>query len=164
MTRRVFYSFHYKSDNWRVAKVKNMGVIEGTPLLSSNAWEQVKKGGDKAIQNYIDTELSGRTCTVVLIGTNTAARRWVKYEIRKSWNDGKGLLGVYIHNLEDSNQKQSIKGNNPFYGFILENGVRLSSIVKTYDPPYASSTSVYNYIKNNLSSWVEDAIEIRAKY
>src|SRR6266536_3269089 len=46
MARRVFHSFHYKPDVHRVAQVRNMGVIEGQQLLSSNAWEEVKKGWD----------------------------------------------------------------------------------------------------------------------
>lgn len=164
MARKVFYSFHYKPDNWRVSQVKNIGTVEGSPLLSSNTWEDVKKGGDQAIRNYIDGELKGRSCTVVLIGAQTAGRRWVKYEIEKSWNDGKGLLGVYVHNLKDSTGNQSTKGKNPFDNFNLKDGTSLSTIVKTYDPPYLSSTNVYDYIKNNLSSWVEEAITIRAKY
>jgi hypothetical protein len=31
----------------------------------------------------------------VLIGENTAERKWVKYEIKKAWNDKKGVL-VFI--------------------------------------------------------------------
>lgn len=38
---------------------------------------------------------------VVLIGEDTAKRKWVKYEIKKAWNEGKGVLGIYIHNLKD---------------------------------------------------------------
>jgi hypothetical protein len=37
----------------------------------------------------------------------------------------------------------------------------LSSIVKAYDPPYSSSTNVYDHIKTNLADWVEEAVEIR---
>ena len=164
MARRVFYSFHYQPDNWRVQQVKNIGTVEGSPLLPSNAWEEVKKGGDTAIRNWIDTQLKGRGCTVVLIGPRTAGRRWVKYEIEKSWNDNKGLLGIYVHNLKDNAGSQSSKGNNPFEGFDLKNGTKLSGIVKAYDPPYSISTNVYDYIKGNLSSWVEEAIAIRAKH
>lgn len=29
MARKVFYSFYYKRDNWRVAQVRNMGVVVG---------------------------------------------------------------------------------------------------------------------------------------
>lgn len=28
MARRVFYSFHYVPDNWRVSQVRNIGAIE----------------------------------------------------------------------------------------------------------------------------------------
>lgn len=50
MARKVFYSFHFKQDSQRVAKVKNMGVIEGQTILTSNEWEDVKAGGDSSIQ------------------------------------------------------------------------------------------------------------------
>ena len=46
MARKVFLSFHYKPDSWRVSQIKSIGKIEGTPLLSSNSWEEVKRGGD----------------------------------------------------------------------------------------------------------------------
>ena len=28
MARRVFFSFHYKADNWRASQVRNMGEAE----------------------------------------------------------------------------------------------------------------------------------------
>lgn len=163
MARRVFYSFHYKPDNWRASQVRNMGVIEGNRPVTDNDWEEIKKGGDKSIQNWIDGQLQGKSCAVVLIGANTAGRKWIKYEIEKAWNDGKGVLGVYIHNLKDSNENQSDKGRNPFDDFKLKEEA-LSRIVKAYDPPYSTSTYVYNHIKENLEAWVEEAISIRNEY
>lgn len=68
MARRVFYSFHYEQDNWRAAQVRNMGIVEGNVPLSDNDWEQIKKKGDKAIKQWIDDQLAGRSCTIVLIG------------------------------------------------------------------------------------------------
>lgn len=165
MARRVFYSFHYKADNWRASQVRNMGVIEGNAPVSDNDWETITRGGDKAIQNWIDGQIQGKSCTIVLIGTNTAGRKWIKYEIEKSWNDGKGLLGIYIHNLKDKEEKQSAKGSNPFDDFTMNRGgAKLSSIVKAYDPPYSTSTDVYAYIKRNLAAWVEEAVSIRENY
>ena len=165
MARRTFYSFHYKPDNWRASQVRNMGVIEGNRPVSDNDWEQIKKGGDKAIQNWIDGQLKGKSCTIVLIGAKTAGRKWIDYEIEKSWNDGKGVLGIYIHNLLDRDRYKSVKGKNPFAHFTIErDGKKLSSIVKAYDPPYASSKYVYNHIKKHLATWVEDAISIRNNY
>jgi len=40
----------------------------------------------------------------------------------------------------------------------------LSQIVKSYDPPFSDSRDVYEYIKENIADWVEEAIEIRSKY
>ena len=158
--RRVFYSFHYRPDNWRAAQVRNMGVVEGNSPASDNDWESITKGGDAAIKRWIDGQMTGKSCAIVLIGSNTSGRKWIKYEIEKAWNDGKGLLGIYIHGLQNAAGRQSSKGANPFYTFSV-NGKRLSSIVKAYDPPYKRSTNVYSYIKNNVSDWIEEAIAIR---
>lgn len=160
MARKVFHSFHFKRDSQRVSQVRNMGVIEGQPVLSSNEWEDVKKGGDPAIKAWIDKQMSGKGCVVVLIGSQTAGRKWVKYEIEKGWNDKKGVVGVYIHNLKNLAGTQDSKGKNPFDDFTIGTK-KLSSVVKAYDPPYSSSKNVYDHIKNNLESWVDEAITIR---
>lgn len=165
MARRAFYSFHFDLDNWRASQVRNIGAIEGNAPASDNDWEAVKKGGAAAIQRWIDNQLVGRGCTIVLIGSATAGRKWINYEIEKSWNDGKGVLGIYIHRLKDRYGQQSVKGNNPFDGFTMQqNNAKLSTLVKAYDPPHWESTAAYDYIKANLSSWVEDAITFRQQY
>jgi MTH538 TIR-like domain (DUF1863) len=162
MAKRVFFSFHYKPDHWRASQVRNMGVIEGDAPVSDNDWESVKKGGDPAIEKWIADQMSGKSCVVVLIGTDTAGRKWINHEIIKAWNDNKGVLGIYIHKLKDSDSNQSSKGANPFDSITFsKSGAKLSSVVKAYDPPYSDSTQAYAYIKSNLSDWVEAAIAIR---
>lgn len=163
MARRVFYSFHYKLDNWRAAKVRNIGAIEGNQPASDNDWEAVTKGGDPAIERWIDEEMKGRTCTVVLVGQSTAGRKWINYEIIESWKKGMGVLGIYIHNIMDRANEQAIKGTNPFS--VLTFGDKpFSSIVATYDPPYGGSSDVYGYIATNLEAWIADAVRTRASY
>ena len=162
MARRVFFSFHYKPDNWRAAQVRNAGMVEGNTPLSDNDWESITKGGDSAIQKWIDDQIKGKSCAVILIGTHTAGRKWIKYEIKKAWDDKKGVLGVYIHNLKNNDGEQSDKGKNPFE-VLTVGGKKLSTILKTYDPPYKRSTNVYDYIKSNIADWVEDAITLRDK-
>ena len=156
--RRVLYSFHYERDVWRAAQVRNMGVVEGNEPLSENDWEEVKRKGEKDIKRWIDEQLSYRSCVVVLVGKETSTRKWVKYEIERGWELGKGVVGICIHNLKDHNGKQDVKGSNPFWG------TGLSSIVKLYDPPYQTSTYVYNHIKDNISDWVEEDIKIRNQH
>lgn len=163
MARKVFTSFHYKPDNWRASQVRNMGKIEGNGIVTSNAWEEVTKAGDKAIEKWIEDNMYGKSCVVVFVGENTAGRKWINHEIKKAWNDKRGLVGIYVHNLKDSNGNQANKGSNPFDNFNVE-GKSLSSIVKCYNPPYSLSTNVYDYIKANIEDWIEEAIEIRNKY
>jgi len=162
MGRRVFFSFHYKDDNWRVSQVRNMGVVEGDAPLSDNDWEQVKRGGDPAIERWIKGQLSSKSCAVVLIGSETAGRKWINYEITEAWNSQKGVLGIHIHRLKDVRGVQASKGENPFSGFTYGSlKTPLTNAVKTYDPPYLSSSDVYKYISENIETWVEDAISVR---
>lgn len=164
MTRRVFYSFHYEPDNWRVSQVRNIGAIEGNKPASDNDWETVKKGGDKAIEKWIADQMNGRSCVVVLIGSETAGRKWINHEIVKGWDANKGLLGIRIHNLKNKDGKTCAKGGNPF-DHITHGPTRkkLSSIVEVYDPPGVTSTDVYDHIKNNIERWIERAIFIRSQ-
>ncbi len=39
--------------------------------------------------------MDGTSVTCVLIGSQTANSRWVKYEIEQSIEKGNGLLGIY---------------------------------------------------------------------
>jgi len=106
--------------------------------------------------------LDGRTCTVVLIGSNTANRDWINYEIIESWKRKMGVFGIYIHNLKDSDSNQSPKGKNPFdYLTFGTGGPKLSTVIKTYDAPYTDSKKVYEYIALGLSDWIEESIRIR---
>jgi Thoeris protein ThsB, TIR-like domain len=163
MARKTFFSFHYKPDNWRASQVRNIGVIEGNAPVSDNDWESITDGGDAAIKAWIDGQLYSRSCTLVLIGAGTSGRKWINYEIQKSWNDKKGVVGVYVHNLKNKDGNQATKGANPF-ATLTVGGKALSSIVKAYDPPYSISTYVYDHIKSNLANWVEEAVAIRNNY
>jgi hypothetical protein len=165
MARCVFYSFHYKPDCSRAAQVRNMGVIEGNKPATDNDWEKITKGGEAAIQRWIDDQMTGKSCAVVLIGTGTAGRKYINYEIGQAWNNKKGLLGIYIHRLKTLDGYQATKGANPFDDFTMKNSSKkLSSVVKTYDPPYSDSKQVYQYISLNFATWVETAISIRNNY
>ncbi|WP_082473578.1 MULTISPECIES: TIR domain-containing protein [Xanthomonas] len=158
MSEKCFLSFHYKQDNWRVSQVKQIGAIDEQPLLDANKWEEVKKKGDAAIEKWIADNMKGKKCLVVLVGEKTAGRRWVKHEIKKAWKDGLGVLAIYVHNLKDSNGNQSSKGSNPFSGLTVDGE---AIVGKVYDPPYTISTNVYDHIKSNIETWINDAVKAR---
>ena len=162
MARKAFYSFHYNPDNWRAAQVRNIGVIEGNRPATDNDWETVKKGGDAAIKRWIVDQIQGRSCTVVLVGSKTTGRKWIDYEIVKSWDDDMGVVGIHIHGLKTSEGTVSVKGKNPFASIKYGNtGKMLSSIVKCYDPAGSNSQQRYQWIEKNLANAAEEAITIR---
>jgi len=163
MPKRVFYSFHYVPDNWRVSQVRNIGFIEGNTAATDNDWESVTKSGDEAIKRWINRQMDGRSCSVVLIGSQTAGRKWIDYEIVESWRRGMGVLGIYIHNLKDRHGYHTTKGGNPFAAFNI-NGVSFANIVRAYEPPYNDSRQVYAHVSQNLASWIDSAILIRKRY
>lgn len=165
MAKKTFFSFHYVPDNWRASQVRNIGAIEGNQAVSDNDWESITDQGEQAIKNWIDNQMSGRAAAVVLIGSGTAGRKWINYEIIHAWNNKKGVVGIYVHNLLDRNQKQSSKGGNPFDRITLGGtSNKLSSVVKAYDPPGADSKQVYQSIANNIAGWVDEAINIRNNF
>lgn len=163
MARKVFFSFHYVPDNWRASQVRNIGVIEGNQAVSDNKWEEVTSGGEAAIKDWISSELNGKSCALVLIGSNTAGRKWINYEIATAWNAGKGVAGIYVHNLKDSAGATSTKGANPFDS-LTYGTAKLSTVVPVFNPPGSTSTDVYKWIADNIEAIVEQAIANRAKY
>ena len=162
MKRRVFFSFHYKPDAWRAGQVRKIGMVEGTPPVSDNDWETVKSGGKTAIKKWIADQMHGRSCTVVLVGSNTADRPLVKYEIIESWSDKMGVVGIHIHGLKNLDGTISVKGSNPFTSIPYGNsGKKLSSIVKCYNPAGSNSKEQYDWIAKHLGNAVSEAIQIR---
>ena len=162
--RQVFYSFYFDNDVFRVMQIRHIGSIEGNNPVSANEWEEARKRPG-AIEKWIDENMKYRSCIIVLVGEETVNRPWVKYEIAKAWNDKKGLLGIYIHSLKDPRYSSNPplygkcrQGQNPFDQFKFDNGRKLASIVKCYNP---SATDAYNDIAQNIESWIEEAIRIR---
>ena len=162
MARCVFFSFHFDNDYWRTQTVRNIGAIEGQALCTPNAWEEVKRKGDAAVEKWIDDNMSGKSCVVVLVGSQTSERKWVRREIVKAWDANKGVVGIRIHKLLDSDQNATTAGTNPFEKIGYGNsGKKLSEIAPLFTPSGADSKAVYASIKDNIEDWIEQAIAIR---
>lgn len=160
--RQIFYSFHYNPDCWRASQVRSIGVVEGNKPAPDNDWEKIVNTGDVAIRKWINEQMKYRSCTVVLVGNGTADRKWINYEIVKSWDAGMGVVGIYVHGLKNSNGTVSLKGSNPFdYITYGTTNKKLSTIVKCYNPAGANSKEKYDWISKNLSNAIEEAVRIR---
>lgn len=156
----VFYSFHFNNDVMRVQQVRNIGVLDGNSPVSPNVWESIKRNGDLAVKRWIDDNMKYKRCVIVLIGSQTAYRPWVRYEITKAWSEGRGLFGVYVHNLRCPRAGIGSMGPNPFDFIKLDNGLSLSSLVNCYNP---NAMNAYRDIAYNIESWVDRAISQRQR-
>jgi hypothetical protein len=144
MARRVFFSFHYQNDIFRVNQIRNSHVVEGCAAAGfqdSSLWEEAKRKGDAAIKALIDQGLINSSVTVVLIGEQTAQRKYVTYEIEQSIARGNGLLGIHIHNIKNRDGRTSL-----FLGRVPDALVRAGAPVYTWD-------------RNQFGTWVEEAYQ-----
>src|SRR5207249_11459385 len=97
MAKRIYFAFHYQDViNFRANVVRNHWLTkpdrEDAGFFDASLWESVKKSGDTAIKQLINDALIGTTVTCVLVGSETYSRRWVRYEILKSFRKTNSLL------------------------------------------------------------------------
>lgn len=157
MVRNVFFSFHYERDRWRAGQVRNSDVTQDLDVagfVDSAEWENIKRQGESAIENWIDQQLDGTSITAVLIGAETYGRDWIDYEIEQSANRGNGIVGVLIHNLKDKQGRTDKKGKNPLSRWYYEDtGELFTDIWNTYDWKHDDGYE-------NFGSWVKEAKRI----
>jgi len=159
MARRTFFSFHYAPDCWRASQIRNSWVTkdkdnrQSAGFFDSAEWEEVKKKQDSEIEKWIDGQLEGTSVTVVLVGANTAHRKWIDYEIESSYRRGNGLLAIHVHQQANSKGLITTKGTNPFsYWRVTKDNQHtyFTELFKTYD-------WVDNDGYNNMGKWIEAA-------
>jgi antiphage defense system Thoeris ThsB-like protein len=161
LARRVFFSFHYARDAWKVGQIRNCNIVmnryERDTFLDKAQWESIKRQGRSAIKNWIDSQIKGTSVTVVLIGTETYQREWVKYEIEKSHQDKRGLLGIQLTGMKGPDQSADLTdGPDPFNYCDLRDasGNRVSY-------------PVYRWLaqngRENIGGWIETAARLAGR-
>ena len=156
--QKVFCSFEYKKDAWRVAQIRNACKSIIDVLATDRDWEEVRVKSDNAIKEWIDAQIALSTCVVVLIGSTTAYRKWVLYEIEKAYELHKGLVGIYVHKIRNVVGDRTGKGKNPFESVLTRGGEKLSDYVTCYDSPRLSSDAVCEDIAEHMGELVESAV------
>ncbi|WP_395641440.1 TIR domain-containing protein [Rudaea sp.] len=119
MTKRVFFSFHYKDViDFRANVVRNHWVSkddrEEAGYFDASIWEEAKKKNEIGLKRLINGALENTSTTCVLVGSNTYAREWVRYEIVHSIYRGSRVFGVHINQIKGKDQKTKTNGQNPF--------------------------------------------------
>jgi hypothetical protein len=142
MARNVFFSFHYDNDVSRAFVVRNSYVTKADRIVHGIVdkadFETIKRQGELAVKRWIDLQLQYTSVTVVLIGSETLNRPFVKYEIEKSISRNNAIIGVFVDRIKDLNGYVSLRCDTsnfrfPLYDYVWQDGY------------------------NNLGSWVEDA-------
>lgn len=150
-TRHTFYSFHY-ADVMRVNQIRMCDQFKTTDrrtprVVDRSLWETAKRTNPAALASMIDKGLEGTSTTCVLAGTETWSREWVKYEIARSLQRGKGLLAVSIHNCPCPNNGRSPQGYNPLDQIALGWDMRIYEWV-----PYVG-WRLHERVTEKLTSW-----------
>lgn len=119
MAKRVFFSFDYQDvADFRANVVRRHWITkpdrQTAGFFDASVWEEARKKGDVALKRLINGALEGTSVTCVLIGSNTYARPWVRYELMQSAYRGNRLLGVHINSIKDKNQTVKALGPDPF--------------------------------------------------
>jgi len=118
MARRTFFSFHYKPDIWRVQNVRNCWIVKpedqsADGFFDSSVFEASAKENDDTLKAFLRDGLKNSSVTCVLVGAETASRRWVRYEVVRSILKGNGVLAVFIHDVKNNSGQTCLKGVNP---------------------------------------------------
>jgi MTH538 TIR-like domain (DUF1863) len=119
MAKRVFFAFHYQDViDFRANVVRQHWVAkldrESAGFFDASLWESAKRTGSVALKRLINSGLDGTSVTCVLIGSETFARPWVRYEILKSFHKGNSMFAVHINSIKGKDERTKPLGPNPF--------------------------------------------------
>lgn len=156
---RLFLSYHFEADYWRVAQVRNSLLVgDDVPVqavLESATWDELKKEGHSAVETFIENQLRAASVALILFGTETATREWVRYEVMRSHQLGLGVIAIDIHRIRDKDGRTAEPGPNPLALWQVEVDGRqcaFSDIYPTYD-------WVEDNGPKNITQWIAAAAE-----
>jgi len=147
MARRTFFSFHYKPDVQRAQIVKNSWITrerEDAGFFDSSAFEKAERTNDDTLKTFLVNAMHGSSVVCVLVGKETADRRWVRYEIQRGIWDERGVLAVRIHTISHFTTGTTTAGPNPLdlLGVFVESSGQ-DKFVRLIER--ASSTAKWSY-------------------
>ena len=163
MARRTFFCFHYKPDVSRAWVVRNSWVTKvaqgersDAGFFDSSVFEANKRESYDALKRFLREGLNNTTVTCVLVGAQTCLRRWVRYEIFRSFMRGNGLFAVRVHSITSLHSPATASGDNPFDCLAFEvtnNTVSFKEIMTTgWQPALDVGTMPLSDVSYNLGN------------
>ena len=106
-----------------VTKVEQ-GERKDAGFFDSSVFEAKQRESDDVLKRFLLEGLKNSTVTCVLVGAETTLRRWVRYEIMRSFVRNNGLLAIRIHSIAGFDKKTCASGSNPFndLAFVVKPG------------------------------------------
>ena len=159
MARSIFFSFHYADvSSFRANVVRNSWLTmrdRHANFIDKSMWEEAERKGTTALKNLIANGLNGTSVTVILIGSETCTRRWVRYEIIKSFTENKGILAVHINRIKSIKDGVIAKGINPLTRLALSvsDDCKIVSFFELVDRkwiPFSDLPSINNRLANSV--------------
>jgi hypothetical protein len=127
---------------------------DAQPFYDKAEFENAKKraGG---IERWIEDQLAGTSVTVVLYGAETYYRPWVRHEIKRSYELGKGIMAIDIHDVKDPQNGSDVPGLNPLTAWTIKRNGTDVSLDRIYNS--------YNWVRDNgyanMPRWIEHAAQ-----
>ena len=163
MAKRVYFAFHYQDViDFRANVVRKhnfIGGVKAAGYYDHSIWEEARNTNPLALKRLINSELKGTSVTAVLIGSQTWGRRWVRYEIFKSIEQGNSILGIHINSIAGKDTKTKLLGPNPFENL----GLQISKDGTKATPAKWNNTQWCYYLDLGAFSVPKQPIPIRGK-
>ncbi len=157
--RRIFLSYHHRNDSLEAAafikrysqyfdEIRSLGIHEKGGEFA----DRIDSGdSDYVMRKIREDYIAGTSCTIVLIGKCTWARRYIDWEIAATLRNNKGdprggLIAVQLTSAEENNYDTL----PPRLELNIVRGAGVDKGYARFYPPPPSDDS--------LAKWVEDAI------
>jgi hypothetical protein len=142
--RKAFFSFNFADimrvnvvrDAWKVVNPES--PLGGRTFYDSSLWERRQIEDPETVKRLIREGVGYTSAVCVLVGTETALRRWVRYEIARAVIDKRGLLAVHLNGIRHHNLLvPHVRGPNPLasmaVGKIQANNVLLPPVYYLFE-------------------------------
>ncbi|MDO5980899.1 TIR domain-containing protein [Flavivirga spongiicola] len=99
-SHNVFISHHGKDDDKVQAlkqRLNDRGYTIRNYSVDSTKHKDGRRPSDAVIQRHLRRQITWAGTFICLIGKDTHKRKWVNYEIRKAYLQGKKIVGIFTH-------------------------------------------------------------------
>lgn len=107
--RKIFLSYHHKHDQ-AYYNAFSKAFHDTYEAVTDNSLEREVDSDDVdyVMRRIRENHISGTSCTILLVGTETYARKYVDWEIKATLDKEHGLIGVYLPNAAKNSEGEII--------------------------------------------------------